>query len=125
MSATALVGVAVAGALGASARYLVDRLVRQRTRGPFPWGTLLVNVSGSFVLGLVTGAALYHGFGGDPKVWLATGFCGAYTTMSTFAFETVRLIEEGDTGPALVNLAVSLALGFGAAAVGLALVSVR
>lgn len=121
MSATALAGVAVAGALGASARYLVDRLVRQRTRGPFPWGTWVVNVSGSLLLGMVTGAALHHGFGGDARLWLATGFCGAYTTMSTFTFETVRLLEEGEAGPALTNLAGSLLVGAGAAALGLAL----
>lgn len=121
MTATALVGIAVAGALGAPARYLVDGLVQRRTDGPFPWGTFVVNVSGSFLLGLLTGAALYHGFGGAPKVWLATGFCGAYTTFSTFTFETVRLLEEGDTGPALANVAASVAVGGAAAAAGLAL----
>ena len=121
MSATALVGIAVAGALGAPARYLVDALVQRRSRGPFPWGTFVVNASGSFLLGLVTGAALYHGFGGAPKLWLATGFCGAYTTFSTFTFETVRLLEEGDTGPALANLVASLVVGAACAAAGLAL----
>lgn len=121
MSATAVVGIAVAGALGAPARYLVDGLVQDRTRGPFPWGTFVVNATGSFLLGLITGAALYHGFAGAPKLWLATGFCGAYTTFSTFTFETVRLVEEGDGGAALANVLAGLLVGAAAAAAGLAL----
>ncbi len=121
MSVNAVVGIAVAGALGAPARYLVDGLVQDRTRGPFPWGTFVVNATGSFLLGLITGAALYHGFTGAPRLWLATGFCGAYTTFSTFTFETVRLVEEGDAGPALANVVAGLLVGAAAAAAGLAL----
>ena len=123
MTPSVLAGLAVAGALGAPSRYLLDGFVQDRSEGAFPWGTFVVNVSGSLLLGLITGAALYHGFPATPKVWLGTGFCGAYTTFSTFTFETVRLLEEGDTAEALTNVAASLVLGTAAAAVGLALAS--
>ncbi|HEV7886042.1 MAG TPA: fluoride efflux transporter CrcB [Acidimicrobiales bacterium] len=114
-------GLAVAGMIGAPCRYLLDGWVGRRTAGPFPWGTLVVNVSGSLLLGLVAGAALYHGFPNTPRVWLGSGFCGAYTTFSTFAFETVRLVEEGLPAAALRYVALSLMAGTAAAAVGLAL----
>jgi CrcB protein len=114
-----LVGVLAAGALGALARYLVDGAVQDRVEGIFPWGTLAVNVSGSLVLGVVAGLALYHGLPGMPTSILGAGFCGAYTTFSTFAYETVRLAEEGSRASALVNVMASMALGLAAAALGL------
>ncbi|HEX6476853.1 MAG TPA: CrcB family protein, partial [Acidimicrobiales bacterium] len=79
-------GVAVAGALGALARYLVDRVVARRYT-LFPLGTLLVNVSGCFLAGLVLGLVLYHGLATAPAVVIGIGFLGAYTTLSTFSFE--------------------------------------
>lgn len=125
MTVTALFGVAVAGAIGAPARYLLDAAIQERVgdhdRTGFPWGILVVNSSGSLLLGLLTGAALYHGFHGAPKAWLATGFCGAYTTFSTFTFETLRLVEEGQSSTALANVVASALGGTFAAAVGLAL----
>jgi len=121
MTATALAGVSVAGAVGAPARYIVERAITRRRAGAFPLGTFVVNVSGSLVLGLIAGAALYHGFAGAPRAWLGTGFCGAYTTFSTFTFETVRLIEEGDTREAFGNAFGSLVVGGLAAGAGLAL----
>ena len=116
-----VLGVALAGAVGAPARFLVDGFVRSRTRDDLPYGTLLINVSGSFLLGLLTGLALTRGFPQTPFVVLGSGFCGAYTTFSTFAFETVRLAEEGERSRALVNVAVSLVIGVTAAAGGFAL----
>jgi CrcB protein len=95
VTAAVIGGVAVAGAVGAPCRYLLDGFVQDRTEGVFPWGTFVVNISGSLLLGFLTGLALYHAFGGAPRVWLGTGFCGAYTTFSTFTFESVRLLEEG------------------------------
>ena len=62
-----------------------------------PAATLAINVSGSFVLGVVTGLALYHGFATTPRVVLGTGFCGGYTTFSTFAYEIVFLAEQRRT----------------------------
>ncbi|HET7490029.1 MAG TPA: fluoride efflux transporter CrcB [Acidimicrobiales bacterium] len=112
-----------AGAVGAPARFLVDGWVADRVGGAFPWGTLVVNVAGSLVLGVVTGLVLYHGFPATTRVVAGTGFCGAFTTFSTFAYETVRLAEEGETRPAAVNVAVTLCSGLAAAAAGLALAS--
>ncbi|HUI49790.1 MAG TPA: CrcB family protein, partial [Acidimicrobiia bacterium] len=89
--------------------------------GLFPWGTFIINVTGSFLLGLITGAALYHALPNTPKIWLGTGFCGAYTTFSTFTFETLRLLEEDAPGGALGNAAASLVVATLAAGAGLAL----
>jgi CrcB protein len=86
----------------------------------FPWGTLVINVSGSFLLGLLAGLALFHGFPATARVILGTGLCGAYTTFSTFTYETVRLVEEGAVNEAVRSALGSLVLGAGAAAAGLA-----
>ena len=118
-----VLGLAVAGAVGAVSRFLLDRHV-QRVGGRWPRGTFVVNISGSFVLGLVTGAALYHGLPNTPRVLLGTGFCGAYTTFSTYTYESVRLLEQGDAGIALVNVFGSLVAGTMAAAWGLAISAV-
>jgi CrcB protein len=81
----------------------------------------VVNVSGSFVLGVVTGAALYHGLPVRLRLWVGTGLCGAYTTFSTLAVDTVHLVGEGDLLGALANAGVSCVAGTLAAALGLAL----
>ncbi|HEY4938556.1 MAG TPA: fluoride efflux transporter CrcB [Actinomycetota bacterium] len=120
MSPWAWAGFVVGGAVGAPARYLLDDAISSRTQGVFPWGTLAINVSGSFLLGLLTGLALFHGLPATPRLILGTGFCGAYTTFSTFTYETVRLAEEGAVNEAVRNALASLVLGAGAAAAGLA-----
>jgi CrcB protein len=120
ITASALVGVSIAGAIGAPARYVVERAITRRRGGAFPLGTFVVNVSGSLALGVIAGAALYHGFAGAPKAWLGTGFCGAYTTFSTFALETVALDERGQRRVATSYLVLSTIVGCAAAALGLA-----
>jgi fluoride exporter len=110
-----------AAALGAPLRYLVDGAIGDRTEGAFPWGTFVINITGSLLLGLLTGLALYHAFPKTPKVILGTGFCGAYTTFSTFSFETVRLIEEGAINEAIRNALGTLVTAAAAAGIGLAL----
>jgi CrcB protein len=110
-----------AGAIGAPVRYLVDGAVAVRTEGVFPWGTFIVNATGSLLLGFLTGLALYHAFPSTPKVVLGTGFCGAYTTFSTFTFETMRLAEEGAISEAIRNTVGTLITGAAAAAAGIAL----
>jgi CrcB protein len=121
MSALGWVAFVIAGAVGAPARYLVDGAVGDRAAGAFPWGTFVVNVTGSLLLGLLTGLALYHAFPDEPKVVLGSGFCGAYTTFSTFTFETVRLAEEGAIGAGFRNALGTLVVCGAAAAAGLAI----
>jgi CrcB protein len=116
-----LVGIAIAGAVGAPVRYLVDRICAERVAGRFPLGTLVVNVTGSFVLGVIAGLALYHGFPSTPRSVLGTGFCGAYTTFSTFTYETVALVEERAYAIAIRNVALGAIVPAAAAGVGLAL----
>ena len=116
-----IVGIALAGAIGAPARYLLDGYVQARARRRLPLGTLVINVTGSLVLGFLTGLALYHAFPTTPKTVLGTGFCGAYTTFSTFTYETVRLAEEREMSGAFKYALASLVLPALAAAAGVAL----
>ena len=113
--------VALGGFVGAPSRYLIDRAVNNRVESDLPWGTFLVNISGSFVLGLLTGLSLSNHLSSVAKALLGTGFCGAYTTFSTFTFETVRLIEVGQYLEATLNAVVSLVVGLVGASVGLAI----
>lgn len=121
MTALAWLGVAIAGGFGAPARYLLDGFVQDRTGGAFPWGTFAVNVSGALLLGFVTGMALGGHLGSLGKDIAGTGFCGAFTTFSTFTFETNRLMEVGAWDEAAKNVGASLVVGLVAAALGLAL----
>jgi len=121
LSPVAWAAFVAAGAIGAPLRYLVDGAVAGRAKGVFPWGTLIVNVSGSLVLGFLTGLALYQAFPSEPRIALGTGFCGAYTTFSTFTFETVRLVEEGAINEAFRNALGTLAACAAAAALGITL----
>ncbi|MTD56421.1 fluoride efflux transporter CrcB [Amycolatopsis pithecellobii] len=109
--------VAVGAAVGAPARYLLDRAVQSRHDSVFPWGTCVVNVLGCFLLGVLTGlpSALF--------ALLGTGFCGALTTYSTFSYETLRLLQLRAWLMAGLNVVVSLVAGLGAAYLGMALVS--
>jgi CrcB protein len=111
----------VAAAVGAPARYVLDGAVQARAGGVFPWGTFVVNVSGCLALGVITGLGLYHGLGAGTRTVIGTGGIGAYTTFSTFSFETVRLAEEGAITEALRNVAATLIVGLLAASAGLAL----
>jgi len=108
-------------AVGAPLRYLTDLLVQSRHASVFPWGTLTVNAAGSLILGLTAGA-----LSADPgPAWVlplvGTGFCGALTTFSTFAFETVRLTEEGSLLEATLNLLATVTATLVACAGGWAL----
>jgi len=111
---------AAAGA-GAPARYLVDVHVQARLRSAFPWGTLVVNVTGCLLLGVLVGLGRYHGLGSTLRTVLGTGALGAYTTFSTVSADTVRLAEQGAVGLAVRNAVGSSAAGLAAAASGLAL----
>ena len=90
----------------------------------FPLGTLIVNVTGSLLLGLVTGLAIHHGLPTGPAVVLSAGFCSGYTTWSTFSYETLALAETGALLEAAGNIVGSVAAGLAAAAIGFALATV-
>lgn len=111
--------VCIGAAAGAPARYLLDRFIQSRHSALTPWGTLTINLVGTLILG-----GLY-GFGaGTPLLLLAgTGFCGTFTTYSTFAFESVRLVEDREHWAAFGNVAVTMLGGVGAAFIGYALTS--
>lgn len=111
----------VAGAVGALLRYEVELAVRRRVGPAFPYGTLVINVSGSFVLGALAGLAAHHGVPTSVVTVAGTGLLGAYTTFSTFSVDSVGLVELGRTRAAVANLGLSLVLGLGAAACGLVL----
>jgi fluoride exporter len=113
--------VMAAAAVGAPLRYLVDQAVQHRREGAFPLGTLTINITGSLLLGLLTGLARHHGLSPTAVTVLGTGLLGAYTTFSTFSYETVRLIEDGALLEATLNVATSLGVGLAAAAAGLGL----
>jgi len=98
--------VALGAAVGAPARYFTDRYIQIRRASVFPWGTLLVNVVGSLVLGVLVGA----GATGGTAALVGTGFCGAFTTYSTFGYETHRLLESRSLALAAGNVLGSLAL---------------
>ena len=117
-----LVGIAVAGALGALARYGLQGLVADRVGAGFPWGTFVVNVSGAFVLGLLF-TLLTERFTTDPslRTSLTVGFLGAYTTFSTLTLETYRLLEDGALVSAAGNLLGSCAAGMLAIYLGIVL----
>src|SRR2546427_7838417 len=112
MDGRAVAGVMAAGALGAAARYLLDGYVSQRAPGIFPWGTFVINVSGSFLLGLLITAMTERL---TVATWLRAsvtiGLIGSYTTFSTLSLESFRLAEDGSWLLAATNSVGSLAAG--------------
>lgn len=113
--------VALGSALGGVARYLLGGLVQSASRGTFPAGTLVVNVTGCFLLGLIFRyAADSAAITPELRAMLTIGFCGGYTTFSTFSYETVRLIEDGEGARAALYVLLSVGLSVGATLLGLA-----
>lgn len=111
----------IAGAaVGAPLRYLTDRAVQSRHDTVFPWGTFTVNVSGSLILGLLTGAVTAGAASSHVQLLLGTGLCGALTTYSTFSYETLRLAEGGARLYAAANVVASVVAGLGAVFLGVA-----
>jgi fluoride exporter len=115
------IAVGVAAALGAAARYLVDQVVQHQHDQTFPWGTFVINVTGSFLLGLTLGLATHHGLPPVPTTLIGVGLLGGYTTWSTYLWESLALAEAGALGEAALNVVGSLAAGFAAAGAGFAL----
>ena len=115
-----VVGIGLAGALGALTRYGVDTFTSRRATGEFPWGTFVVNISGSFVIGVLF-TLLTERWTVDTWVRhsLVIGFLGAYTTFSTLSLDTYRLFARGEAGLALVNMFGSVVVGLAALYLGI------
>lgn len=112
--------VGIGGFFGAAARYIVDGFVSERSGGAFPWGTLVINLSGSFVLGLLFALTIERAaLPADIRAPVMIGFIGAYTTFSTWMLESWRLIEDGALMAAVGNIAGSVVLGVVAVVVGM------
>lgn len=113
----AFLAVAVGGALGGACRYLATRALDQRLGTVFPWATLLVNITGTFLAG---GLAqwLATGQGNLAGLILLAGFCGSYTTVSSWSLQTLALARDGLYGRALANLAATTLAGLLAVAAG-------
>lgn len=109
----------LAGGLGAVVRFVVDGFIRAHLKTAFQWATTIINVSGSLVLGLLTGLTLGHLVPTDFGIVIGTGFLGGYTTFSTASYETVQLIQQGRRGAAFVSGVVMLVLSVAAAVIGL------
>ena len=127
MSASPTLGlalvVALAGGAGAVLRALLIHHVSLRHADPLPVGTLLVNASGSLVLGVLTGLSLYHGLGSHTLAVAGVGLCGGYTTWSTASWETIHLLHIGQRTRALLYTVGGLVVCLAAAAAGLGLMA--
>ena len=123
MNAVTILLLGLAGGLGAGTRFVVDGLIRSRLRTALPVATIAINVTGSFLLGLVAGAVIVHAAPPELQAIAGTGFLGGYTTFSTASFETVRLVQSRRTGLALLNGIGTAVAAIAAAAGGLALAS--
>ena len=126
MTAATWLMFALGAALGAPIRFLIDAAVEQRSTHRRPHGTLVVNGVGSLVLGVITGVTMRGDVSSDVTadvdMIIGVGFCGALTTFSTFAVETVRLLEDGEIDHAIKNVALHATVAIGLAAAGYAFV---
>lgn len=113
--------VAFAGSCGAVTRFVLDGHIKTKYSNAFPWATFIINVTGSFMLGLIGGILLAHHAFSNMAAVIGVGFCGGYTTFSTASFETVRLLEKRDYKRALGNAAGGVLAAVIAAAAGYAM----
>jgi len=111
--------VGLGGFVGANARYFLGLWIATRFGTTFPYGTFIINITGSFILGLIMGMLEGHVLSPAVRLSAAVGFVGAYTTFSTWAYETLRLIENGSWQLAAANAFGSLLVGMGAAIAGI------
>lgn len=116
-----VLAVMLAGATGALLRFLIDAAVKHRRNVSFPWATVIINVTGSLLLGVLAGLVIFDGAPNSLQQIIGTGFCGGYTTFSTASFETVRLAEQRHSIKALANAVGSLVASVGACIAGLVL----
>jgi len=117
-----LTSVVVGGALGGVSRYFLSGVIARGVGETFPWGTLVVNVSGAYLIGLIGGLAPDNVLFGSPDAWLlaVTGFCGGYTTVSSFALQTLALARDAERGRSIAYVVMSVVLCLAAVAGGYA-----
>ena len=112
--------IAVGGAVGSVLRYLIGAAIQRASDSGFPLGTMVVNISGCFLIGILVRQFLNMQLSAEVRALLIVGFCGGFTTFSTFSAETVGLIEGGEYARAVSYIALSLALCVGATFAGMA-----
>jgi CrcB protein len=120
-----LISLVLGSILGGVARYFLSGVIARRVGETFPWGTLFINVSGSFLIGIFGGMAQDNASlmaSPDPWLFAVTGFLGCYTTVSSFSLQTLSLARDGEKGRALFYVVISVAFALAAAAAGFALV---
>ncbi|MBG6237553.1 CrcB protein [Mycetocola sp. CAN_C7] len=121
MTPLVFLALALAGGLGAGSRFVLDGLIRSRVTSSYPLATLVINITGSFLLGLATGLTLSATLAPEVQLIVGAGFLGGYTTFSTASVESVRLVREGRYGVALVSSVGMLVGAVIASAAGLLL----
>ncbi len=121
MTPLVFIGLALAGGLGAGARFVLDGAIRSRVTSSYPLGTFAINITGSFLLGLVTGLALATTLAPEAQLILGSGFLGGFTTFSAASVESVRLIHERRAGVAIASSVGMLVAAVLASAGGLLL----
>jgi fluoride exporter len=113
--------VALGSAVGGASRFALSTFVQQRASSAFPFGTLIVNITGSLILGFVLRYALASpSVSAEMRALLTTGFCGGYTTFSTFSYESIALIEDGDYRRAAIYIVLSVVVSLIATFLGIA-----
>lgn len=113
--------VALGGALGASTRYLLGMWIQTRAGSDFPWGTFVINVSGSFLIGIVLGLVNAGTLSAEARLFLAVGVLGGYTTFSSFSYETLELLSDGNIQAFLFNAIGQIVAGLLAVYLGIVL----
>jgi len=113
--------VAVGGALGCVSRYYLTAFIQQRAGPSFPLGTLLINITGSFLLGFIMRYALQSGaVSAETRMLLTSGFCGGYTTFSTYSYETAMMLDDGEYGRAALYVGSSVVFALAGTLLGFA-----
>lgn len=114
--------VGIGGGVGSIARYLISQAIESRVLTSFPYGTFTVNVIGCFIIGVIYALSTRGAVVPEWRILLATGFCGGFTTFSSFSYETLTLIQEGQVFNPLMYLGASILLGLFAAYLGILLI---
>ncbi len=115
--------IGIGGFIGSVCRYLAQQFIQNYYPTSIPWGTILVNITGCFLIGIVYALSGKNTvLSPEMRIFLATGFCGGFTTFSSFAYENVAMVLEGDFYYTAINILVSIVVGFGATHAGILLI---